>query len=62
MTYSFQTGMQKSAKNVAIIWIPAIIAGLLTMQTQVPDQYAIWIGLVASFLAYLLKNYIENKD
>jgi len=51
--YSFLTGLWKTAKNSAVLLVPfglALLAG-------VPAEYA-WI---TGPLAYLLKNYYENR-
>lgn len=51
--YSFSTGLLKTLKNVAIVLGPSVLAFL----ANVPPEY----GVVAGFLAYLFKNWIENK-
>ena len=51
--YSKLVGLQKSGKNFLILWAPAIL-GLLA---NVPLQY----GAIAGFVAYFIKNYLENK-
>jgi len=51
--YNFLVGVWKTLKNLLIVFAPAIMAFLL----QVPIEYT----PIASFLVYLLKNYIENK-
>lgn len=52
--YSFWIGLKKTAKNTLVIFGPAILAFL----ANVPAKYA-WI---AGFLAYMAKNYLENKN
>lgn len=52
--YSLRIGLWKTIKNNGlIVWIPAILAFL----ANVPIEYA----PIASFLIYLIKNYIQNK-
>lgn len=51
--YSFLIGLWKSLKNNLVIWVPAILAFL----AGVPKEYV----PIASFLAYLVKNYIQNR-
>ena len=53
MTYSVKTGLWKTLKNGLIWFGPAILAFL----ANVPAEYA---G-VASIVAYLLKNWYENR-
>ena len=51
--YSLKIGFLKSLKNWVIMFVPAILAFL----ANVPPQYA----AVAGFIAYFIKNFIENK-
>jgi len=51
--YSFGIGLWKSLKNVLIVFAPALLAFL----ANVPLEYV----PIASFIAYFIKNYIENK-
>lgn len=51
--YSFKTGLWKTLKNGLILLGPAIIAFL----ANVPVQYAPIAGLIA----YMIKNYVENR-
>lgn len=51
--YSFWVGCVKSLKNVAIVFCPAILAFL----ANVPAEYT----PIAGFIAYLVKNYLQNK-
>jgi len=52
--YSFWIGLQKTIKNTAILFGPAILAFL----ANVPPKYA-WI---AGPIAYLFKNWLENRN
>ena len=49
--YKFWIGAKKSIKNNLIIFTPAILAFL----ANVPIKYT----PIASFIAYMIKNYIE---
>ena len=51
--YNIKTGLWKSLKNNLIIFVPAFLAFL----ASVPIEYA----PIAGFIAYFIKNYIENK-
>ncbi len=51
--YQLSTGLKKTLKNVLVMFGPAILAFL----ANVPAEYA-WI---AGAMAYMLKNYLENK-
>lgn len=53
MAYNFWIGVKKSFKNFLVMFGPGILAFL----AKVPLEYA----AAAGFLAYLLKNYLENK-
>jgi hypothetical protein len=54
MTYSLLTGIWKTVKNSAVLLAPFLIAVL----AGIPAEYA-WI---TGPLAYLLKNWYENRD
>jgi len=51
--YSFLLGLKKTAKNVLVLFAPALLAFL----ANVPAEYA-WL---AGAIAYAIKNYLENK-
>lgn len=54
MSYDFLIGVAKAVKNGLIFWTPALLAFL----ANVPAEY----GVVAGFIAYLLKNWYENRE
>ncbi len=62
MTYNFKLGVLKSIKNTAIvIGIPALIFLIDNWTKWIPDEYNSVALPVFGFLAYLVKNYIQNK-
>jgi len=58
--YSFWVANQKTLKNLLITWGPAAIAFLCALQGSVPAKYATLIGVVVSYVSYLVKNTIAN--
>jgi len=51
--YDWIVGLKKTFKNVIIMFAPALLAFL----ANVPVEYT----PIASFLVYMLKNYLENS-
>ena len=62
MAYSFWTGVWKSIKNTVIVLLPAMGAGWLAFVAALPAEWQGVAGFVGGFLAYLAKNYFQNKD
>jgi len=60
-TYSLLVGLKKTLKNMLIIWAPAILASMAALANNAPEEYAGIAGILASGVAYLIKNYLENK-
>jgi len=61
VAYSFKTGLVKSIKNTIVVLLPALAAGWLAFTQNVPQEYNLYITIAGGFLAYLVKNYIQNK-
>ena len=60
--YKFKTGIWKSIKNVAIVMgIPALVLLLDNWANWIPNEWHTTAGPIIAFLAYLVKNYIQNK-
>lgn len=61
--YSFWIGVKKTIKNGLITLGPSVLLALASWQDWIPvgEKYVIPVGTVIGVLAYLLKNYIENK-
>lgn len=51
--YSFWIGLKKTIKNCLVVFAPAILAFL----ANVPAEY----GVIAGFVTYLFKNWLENR-
>jgi hypothetical protein len=60
--YSFGLGIWKSLKNLGIIvGIPAL-ALLIDNWAQIfPQEWNTWLAPVMGFIAYFVKNWIQNK-
>ena len=60
--YSFLTGIKKSLKNVIVIaGIPAVVFLIDNWTEWIPNEYNAIAAPIIGFLAYLVKNYRENK-
>ena len=60
--YSFLVGVWKSVKNVAIIaGIPALVFLIDNWTQWIPNEWNAVAAPVIGFLAYLVKNWQENK-
>lgn len=60
--YSKWIGIKKSIKNVAIVWgIPALILLLDNWTEWIPNNYQKAAIPIIAFIAYFIKNYVQNK-
>ena len=60
--YSLKIGAWKSIKNVAIVaGVPALLWIVNNWTEVVPEEYWNIAAPVIGFVAYLVKNYIQNK-
>ncbi|MFH1276727.1 MAG: hypothetical protein ABIH82_06465 [Candidatus Woesearchaeota archaeon] len=61
-SYSFKTGLWKSLKNILIVvGIPALVLFVDNWTTILPNEWNAYAAPIMGFVAYLVKNYIENK-
>lgn len=56
-TYSLQTGLWKTFKNVAIVWFPMIVAYLGNIQAITENPY---MGIALGAILYFIKNAYYN--
>lgn len=60
--YSFKVGLKKTAKNVLVMFVvPAAIYIADSMVEFTPDEYKPLMAVAGASIAYLSKNYIENR-
>ena len=60
--YSFWIGLWKSLKNTAVvIGVPALVFFLDSWTQVLPSKYNVFTFPFVGFLAYLVKNYIQNR-
>lgn len=60
--YSFKIGLQKSLKNVAIVvGIPTVVLFVNKWAEILPVEWHSWAAPIMGFVAYFVKNYVENK-
>lgn len=62
MGYSIGIGIWKSIKNTIIVLLPAFAASWAAFVANAPTEYALIYPIIGGFFAYLIKNFIENKD
>jgi len=62
MGYSFKTGVWKSIKNTIIVLLPAFAASWAAFVANAPTEYAVVYPILGGFFAYLVNNFIKNKD
>ena len=61
--YSFKIGLLKSLKNTLIIvGIPALVLFVDSWATIIPDEWNVYAAPIMGFVAYLVKNFVENRD
>jgi len=60
--YSIITGLIKTLKNTAIIvGIPALILFVDNWTKIFPEEWTPIVAPIMGFIAYFVKNYIQNK-
>ena len=60
--YSFKTGLWKSLKNTLIVvGIPALVLFVDNWTTILPDEWNVYAAPIMGFIAYLVKNFIQNR-
>lgn len=60
--YDYKIGLQKTGKNVLIMFIlPALLYVLSQTSELVPEEYLPVAIPLAGAVTYFVKNYIENK-
>ena len=60
--YSFKVGLIKSIKNVAIVvGLPALALFVDNWATIFPDEWNAYTAPIMGMVAYLVKNYIQNR-
>ena len=60
--YSLKIGLWKSLKNLAIVvGIPALVLFVNNWAQILPEEWHTFAAPIMGFVAYLVKNYIQNK-